>query len=186
MTNTKALSVFLAFVLTICTNTTAFAAEQTSPVSTEDVVITDDSTRQNTDSFERDDNSADSETPKQEETEDSDHQAADSVVIPTTYGDNDLDATVELFVPVLRQINETAKLIFAPNRINESKAQFKEEAKRNRDKAWNKVHTYGSLVARIKDSIVFDNSRFNTIDPLNHWQANGVMHCFDEIYKELK
>ena len=113
-------------------------------------------------------------------------QAADSVVIPTTYGDNDLDATVELFVPVLRQINETAKLIFAPNRINESKAQFKEEAKRNRDKAWNKVHTYGSLVARIKDSIVFDNSRFNTIDPLNHWQANGVMHCFDEIYKELK
>ena len=79
MTNTKALSVFLAFVLTICTNTTAFAAEQASPVSTEDVVITDDSTRQNTDSFERDDNSIDSETPAQEETEDSDHQAADLV-----------------------------------------------------------------------------------------------------------
>ena len=113
-------------------------------------------------------------------------QAADSVVIPTTYGDNDLDATVELFVPVLRQINETAKLIFAPNRINESTQKLKEESKKKRDLAWKKVHSFGSLVARIKDSIVFDNSRFNTIDGLNHWQANGVMHCFDEIYEKLK
>ena len=52
--------------------------------------------------------------------------------------------------------------------------------------AWDKVHSFGSLVARIKDSIVFDNSRFNTIDGLNHWQANGVMHCFDEVYEKLK
>ena len=117
-------------------------------------------------------------------------EAADAVIVPITYGDNDLDATLELFIPVLRQINETAKLIFVPNRINESTPKDKEEARRKRDKTWDRTHTYGIMTARIRDSRVFDNnrdnSRFNTIDGLNFWQARGVEHCFDEVYKELK
>lgn len=117
-------------------------------------------------------------------------EAADAVVVPITYSDNDLDATVELFVPVLRQINEKAILIFAPNRINESTQKDKEESRQKRSKALERLQSLGRTTARIRDSRVFDNcrenSRFNTIDPLNYWQANGVAHCFDEIYKELK
>lgn len=117
-------------------------------------------------------------------------EAADAVVIPTSYADNDLDATIELFVPVFRQINQTAKIIFAPNKINEDTPKDREESKRQRDRTWERVHTIGSLPARIRDSRVFDNSRdssrFNTIEPLNRWQANGVEHCFNEIYETLK
>ena len=116
-------------------------------------------------------------------------EAADAVIIPTTYGDNDLDATLELFIPVLRDINETAKLIFIPNRINENTKRDKEESQKKRDMTWERVHTLGKLTARIRDSKVFDNSRydqFNTIDGLNRWQANGVKFCFDEVYEELK
>lgn len=117
-------------------------------------------------------------------------EAADAVVVPITYSDNDLDATVELFVPVLRQINEKATLIFAPNRINESTQKDKEESRQKRSKALERLQSLGRTTARIRDSRVFDNcrdsSRFNTIDPLNYWQTNGVAHCFDEIYKELK
>lgn len=117
-------------------------------------------------------------------------EAADAVLIPTSYGDNDLDATIELFVPVLRQLNEKAKILFIPNRIKEDNPKDKEETKRQRDKTWERVHAFGTLTARIRDSRVFDNnrdnSRFNTVDPLNRWQANGVMHCFDEVYEKLK
>ncbi len=117
-------------------------------------------------------------------------EAADAVVIPITYGGNDLDATVELFVPVLRQINQTAKLIFVPNRINENTQKDKEEARQKRNKALDILLPLGKTTARIRDSRVFDDNRdkscFNTIDPLNRWQASGVEHCFNEIYKELK
>ena len=117
-------------------------------------------------------------------------EAADAVLIPTSYGDNDLDATIELFLPVLRQINETAKVMFIPNRIKEETQKDKMEIRQKRDKTWDRTHMFGKMTARIRDSRVFDNSRdnsrFNTVDPLNHWQANGVKHCFDEIYEELK
>ena len=113
-------------------------------------------------------------------------EAADAVVIPITYGDNDLDATLELFVPVLRQINAKLKPIFVPNRINESTQRDKEESRQKRIKALERLQPFGKTTARIRDSKVFDNSRYNTIDSLNHWQANGVAHCFDEIYEILK
>ena len=117
-------------------------------------------------------------------------EAADAVLIPTSYGDNDLDATIELFLPVLSQINETAKVMFIPNRIKEETQKDKMEIRQKRDKTWDRTHMFGKMTARIRDSRVFDNSRdnsrFNTVDPLNHWQANGVKHCFDEIYEELK
>ncbi len=117
-------------------------------------------------------------------------EAADAVIIPTSYGDIDIDATVELFVPVLRKLNETAKIIFVPNRIKVDSQKDKEEAKRYRDKTWERVHTIGTLTARIRDSRVFDNgrenSRFNTVDPLNHWQVNGVENCFNEVYEIIK
>lgn len=118
-------------------------------------------------------------------------QAADAIIIPTTYGDNDLDATLELFVPVLRQLNESAKIIFVPNKINENTPKDKEESQRKREKISPRVQPFGKLLPRIKDSKVFDNSRnssrmFDTITPLNRWQTNGVAHCFDKIYETLK
>ncbi len=116
-------------------------------------------------------------------------EAADAVVIPTSYSDNDIDATVELFVPVLRQINENAKIVFAPNRINVETQKDKKESERQRDRTWNRVQMFGPLAARIRSTRIFDNSRerscFNTIDPLNHWQQNAVEHCFDDIYKAI-
>lgn len=117
-------------------------------------------------------------------------EAADAVVIPTSYADNDLDAAVELFLPVLRQINKTAKIIFAPNRIQENTKKDKEESKQNRIKALARLKPFGRITTRIRESRVFDNSRdnsrFNTINPLNRWQVNGVAHCFDEIFDLLK
>jgi chromosome partitioning protein len=116
-------------------------------------------------------------------------QAADAIVIPTSYGANDLDATIELFVPVLRQLNKSAKFIFLPNMISEDNQKEREEAKRQRDKAWDRVHGYGVLTARIKKSIVFDNKhdvcRVNTIDGLNHWQDKGVKHAFEDLCEAL-
>ena len=116
-------------------------------------------------------------------------EAADAVVIPTSYSDNDIDATVELFVPVLRQINENAKIVFAPNRINVETQKDKIESERQRDRTWNRVQMFGPLAARIRSTRIFDNSRerscFNTIDPMNHWQQHAVEHCFDDIYKAI-
>ena len=116
-------------------------------------------------------------------------QAADAIVIPTSYGANDLDATIELFVPVLRQINKEAKFVFLPNMISEDDKKERDEASRQRDKAWNRTHGYGVLTARIKKSIVFDNKhdvcRVNTIDGLNHWQQKGVKHAFEDLCKAL-
>ena len=116
-------------------------------------------------------------------------QAAEAIVIPTSYGDNDLDATIELFVTVLRQINKTAKFIFVPNMISEDNQRERDEAQRQRDRAWERVHNNGTLTARIKKSIVFDNKhevcRVNTIDALNHWQDRGVQHAFEDLCEAL-
>ena len=116
-------------------------------------------------------------------------RAAEAIVIPTSYGANDLDATIELFVPVLRQLNKEAKFVFLPNMISEDNRKEKDEAQRQRDKAWNRVHDQGTLTARIKKSIVFDNKhdvcRVNTIDGLNYWQNNGVQHAFEDLCEAL-
>lgn len=107
--------------------------------------------------------------------------SADVVVIPTTYEEPDLDATLSLFVPVLRKLNADAKLVFVPNRINEKLQKNMEDIKAARRKAMEQIKKFGHLTARIKDCVVFEPHRFDTLRKLDRFQEKAVEFSFDDI-----
>lgn len=112
-------------------------------------------------------------------------KSADAVVIPTSYAEPDIDATLSLFVPTLRDENDKAKFIFVPNRINDKMQKDMEDIKAARHKAISLIKGWGHVTAKIKQSVIFEPHRFNTMDKLTMYQSNGVKYPFEEIISSL-
>lgn len=112
-------------------------------------------------------------------------EAADAVVIPLSYAEEDLDATLNIYIPLLRGMNRKAKIIFIPNRINEKNQKDKEQLNKARNLAIEKLKTVGWVSARIKDCVSLESHRFNTIDKLNDFQKKAVMYPFNTIIEKI-
>lgn len=111
--------------------------------------------------------------------------AADAIVVPLNYASEDIDAALDIFIPVIKQINNTAKIIFVPNRVNEKTQKDKEEVLRLRQMALDKLKRTGWVTPRIKDVVVFESHRLNTIDPMDRYQRLAVEHTFDSIFDNI-
>lgn len=111
-------------------------------------------------------------------------EAADFVVVPLSYEATDVDAALNLFVPVFKIKNNKAKFIFVPNRINETARKGIEELRAERNKIKSQLLEYGDVTARIKQSVVLEPHRYNTINSLDTYQYKAVEHAFDKM-KEL-
>lgn len=108
-------------------------------------------------------------------------KAADCVVIPMAYDQDTVDAT-GVFIKVFRKINQNAKLLFLPNRINASEGNRVEmEQRKQTIEILGKV---GRVLPRIKQSVIV--KRYNTIYPLDSYQSNLVKFPFDKIIEEIK
>lgn len=112
--------------------------------------------------------------------------AADAAVVPLSYEYCDMDATVELFVPIFKEINPKAKIIFVPNRINEKMQKDMDMIRKDRERARGELRKLGWVTGRIKDSVVFETHRFNTLKELEENQEKGVMYPFNDIINQLK
>lgn len=113
-------------------------------------------------------------------------EEADVVVIPTSFEEPDIDATLSLFVPLLKQLNKQAKIIFVPNRINEKLQKNMDEIRVSRNKVKSSLGQFGYVTARIKDCVVFEPHRFNTINRLDRYQQKAVEYAFNGIINNIQ
>lgn len=110
---------------------------------------------------------------------------ADAFIVPLSYADEDIDATLDIFVPVVKKLNHDAKIIFLPNRVNEKTQRNKEEVAILRQKAIERLKNIGWVTPRIKDVVVFESHRLNTLSPLDQYQRMAVVHTFDSVFDNV-
>lgn len=113
-------------------------------------------------------------------------EAADALVIPLSYSLYDVDATLEIFAPVIRKINGRAKFIFVPNRISDRCRKGRADLDKARQEAIKELNVYGSVTPKIKDSIVLSTSRLDTVHKLDERQAKAVVQAFDSIMTQIE
>lgn len=107
------------------------------------------------------------------------YQAADVAIIPMSFDADTVDAT-GIFVKAMKRVS-SAKLIFAPNRINTSEG--KSEELRQRAQTTELLGLVGTVLPRIKQSVVV--KRYNTLYPLDKPKVDAVEKAFDRIITEL-
>ena len=107
------------------------------------------------------------------------YKAADVAVIPMSFDADTVDAT-GIFVKAFKTVS-SAKLVFAPNRINTSEG--KAEELRQRAQTTEFLGLVGNVLPRIKQSVVV--KRYTTLYSLDKKQATAVEAPFDKIIKEL-
>ena len=104
---------------------------------------------------------------------------ADAAVIPMSYDADTVDAT-GLFVKAFSTIS-TAKLIFAPNRINS--LEGKADDLRQRSQTVEFLGLLGTVLPRVKQSVSV--KRYTTLYPLDHNQSKAVESAFTQLTIEL-
>lgn len=107
------------------------------------------------------------------------YQAADVAIIPMSFDADTVDAT-GIFVKAMKRVS-SAKLIFAPNRINTSEG--KSEELRQRAQTTELLGLVGTVLPRIKQSVVV--KRYTTLYPLDKPKIDAVEKAFDRIITEL-
>lgn len=100
-------------------------------------------------------------------------QAADVAVTPVRYDSDNLDAT-QIFAEVFKSVSK-ARMFFIPNSIA-AVEERRNEVQEARESAKNLLGPYGTLTARIKQSVVV--KCYSTILPLTTYQRNAVKFAF--------
>ena len=107
------------------------------------------------------------------------YKLADAAVIPMSYDADTVDAT-GLFVKAFKTIS-TAKLHFAPNRINS--LEGKAEDLRQRSQTVEFLGLLGTVLPRVKQSVAV--KRYTTLYPLDEKQLKAVESAFEQLRTEL-
>ncbi len=107
------------------------------------------------------------------------YNVADAAVIPMSYDADTVDAT-GLFVKAFKTIS-SAKLLFAPNRINA--LEGKAEDLRQRSQTVEFLELLGSVLPRVKQSVAV--KRYTTLYPLEHNQKKAIETSFNQLSNEL-
>ena len=107
------------------------------------------------------------------------YNKADAALIPMSYDADTVDAT-GLFVKAFKTIS-SAKLVFAPNRINA--LEGKAEDLRQRSQTVEVLELLGTVLPRVKQSVAV--KRYTTLYPLDHNQHKAIDAAFDQLFTEL-
>ena len=106
--------------------------------------------------------------------------AADTAVVPISYDDDTIDATVA-FMKILKKTNPSVKLIFVPNRINDREGTKSEKEQRQR--TLEILGKFGFVAPRIKQSVMI--KRYSTLETLDLYQKRALSYPFEEILRNI-